>query len=203
MTEGYIKFNCIWERMDLLIPEELFLDLEKERFRLYELGLIGMNPEGIGFGNISVRSGDQKSFIITGSATGQYAKLRQAHYAMVTGYSFEANSISCRGLTKASAESLSHAAVYEAFPEIGAVVHIHCLWLWEKLLNEFPTTSAEIEYGTPEMAIAIKQLASGIKMDDEKVIVMGGHREGILGFGSNLKEATAQLINIYKRYKHD
>lgn len=203
MTEGYIKFNCIWERMDLLIPEELFLDLEKERFRLYELRLIGMNPEGIGFGNISVRSGDQKSFIITGSATGQHAKLQQVHYAMVTGYSFEANSISCRGLTKASAESLSHAAVYEAFPETGAVVHIHCLWLWEKLLNDYPTTSAEIEYGTPEMAIAIKQLASGIKMNDEKVIVMGGHREGILGFGSDLKEATTQLINLYKRYKHD
>jgi ribulose-5-phosphate 4-epimerase/fuculose-1-phosphate aldolase len=122
---------------------------------------------------------------------------------MVTGYSFEANSISCSGLTKASAESLSHAAVYETFPEIGAVVHIHSLWLWEKLRENYPTTSGEIEYGTPEMAIAIKQLASGIKMNDEKVIVMGGHREGILGFGRSLNEATAQILNIYNRYKHD
>ncbi len=183
--------------------EEIFSQLETARTKLYKLGLIGMYPDGIGFGNISVKTGEGSSFIITGSATGQFEKLDQSHYALVTGYDFDKNSISCSGLTKASAESLTHAAVYESLPEIGAVVHVHCLWLWEKLLNNYPTTSDEIEYGTPEMAYAVGKLASEINGRKEKVIVMGGHREGILAFGNNLIEATSQIINIYNQYKHE
>lgn len=200
MTEGYIKFNCNWMQKEFPFQEEIFRQLEFARTKLYALGLIGMYPDGIGFGNISVKSDNSKSFIITGSATGHFEKLDQSHYALVTGYDFEKNSISCTGLTKASAESLTHTAVYESLPEVGAVVHVHCLWLWEKLLNDDPTTSAEIEYGTPEMAYAVGKLASEI---NKKVIVMGGHREGILSFGSNLTEATTEIINIYNRYKND
>jgi len=32
---------------------------------------------------------------------------------------------------------------------------------------------------------------------------MGGHREGILIFGTTLDEATAQIINIYSQYQHE
>ena len=202
MTEGYIKFQCNWENEEIRIPEDLFLSLEKERSRLYKLGLIGMYPDEIGFGNISVRT-EGSSFLITGSATGQFASLDLSHYARVSAYSFSGNSIECKGLTKASAESLTHAAVYEALPEVGAVVHVHCLWLWKKLLNNYPTTSGEIEYGTPEMALAVQSLATGMVMSNEKVIIMGGHREGILSFAKNLEEATTQIIKIYNRYQND
>jgi ribulose-5-phosphate 4-epimerase/fuculose-1-phosphate aldolase len=193
MTEGYIKFNCNWLQEEFSFHEEIYEELETARTKLYALELIGMYPDGIGFGNISVRSGESASFIITGSATGQFENLDQSHYELVTGYDFEKNTISCSGLTKASAESLTHAAIYESLSEVGAVVHVHCLWLWKKLLNDYPTTSAEIEYGTPEMAYAVGKLASEIK---EKIIVMGGHREGILAFGSTLAEATSQIIKI-------
>ena len=202
MTEGYIKFTCNWEKEEIHFPEELFFSLEKERSILYKLGLIGMYPDGIGFGNISVQT-DGGSFLITGSATGQFATLNQSHYSMVSESSFEDNSITCKGLTKASAESLTHAAIYRAIPEVGAVVHVHCLWLWEKLLNHYPTTSGEIEYGTPEMALAVQSLAAEMGMSDENIIIMGGHREGILVFGKNLKEATTQIIEIYNRYQND
>jgi ribulose-5-phosphate 4-epimerase/fuculose-1-phosphate aldolase len=161
-----------------------------------------MYPDGVGFGNISVKTDKGPSFMITGSATGQFAKLQLSHYAVVTEFNFEQNKISCTGQTKASAESLSHAAIYESVPEAGAVVHVHCLWLWEKLLNNYPTTSGEIEYGTPEMAIALQNLISVMKKD-EKLIVMGGHREGILAFGSNLSEATEEIIKIYEHYKNE
>jgi len=203
MTEGYIKFQCVWEQKAIQIQNELFRNLDEERSLLFKLGLIGMYPDGIGFGNISVKSEENASFIITGSATGQFEHLSQSHYALVTGYHFDKNSVTCTGLTKASAESLTHAAVYEVLPEVGSVVHVHCLWLWEKLLNNYATTSKEIEYGTPEMAFAVKSLASKLNQDNEKIIVMGGHREGILAFGSTLKEATAHIINIYNQYKHD
>ena len=49
MTEGYIKFNFNWEQKDILIPAELYKTLEEERTRLYELGLIGVYPDGVGF----------------------------------------------------------------------------------------------------------------------------------------------------------
>jgi len=203
MTEGYIKFNCNWEQKEILIPEHLFQSLEQQRSRLYELDLIGMYSNGIGFGNISVNAVEGKSFFITGSATGQYNKLNKSHYAMVSHYNFTENSISCSGQTKASAESLTHAAIYESSLEIGAVVHVHCLWLWEKLLNTYPTTSVQIEYGTPEMALAVKHLAAPLIPDCEKIIVMGGHKEGILAFGKTLEEATSAIINIYNRYNND
>jgi len=203
MTEGYIKFNCEWEQKEIRIPELVFQTLEEQRTRLFELGLIGMYPDGIGFGNISVKSQTDDSFFITGSATGQYAKLALSHYAKVSAYNFKQNSIDCIGLTKASAESLTHAAIYESGPEVAAVVHVHCLWLWEELLKSYPATSAEIEYGTPEMAFAVKQLATELKYSDEKVIVMGGHKEGILAFGKSLEEVTNTLFNLYNRFRND
>ena len=202
MTEGYIKFNYNWEQKEIRIQDEILGQLQSSRTKLYELGLIGMYPDGIGYGNISVKSGESSSFIITGSATGQYARLDPRHFALVTSYNFARNSISSKGLTKASAESLSHAAVYESLPKVGAVVHVHCLGLWERLLNVIPTTSTEIEYGTPEMARAIQQLIAEMK-GDEKVIVMGGHREGILAFGSNPEEATSEILKIYNQYSND
>jgi len=202
MNEGYIKFNCTWEQKEIHIQDEIFEQLESARTKLYELGLIGMYPDGVGFGNISVFSLESSSFIITGSATGQYVHLEPKHYALVTNYNFARNSIFCTGMTKASAESLSHAAVYESLPNVGAVVHVHCLGLWERLLNVIPTTSDEIEYGTTEMAEAIQQLIAGMNRE-ERVIVMGGHREGILAFGGNLYEATSEIIKIYNQYQND
>jgi len=203
MTEGYIKFQCNWEQKEIPIQEELFQALEQERSQLFKLGLIGMYPDGIGYGNISVKSAENTSFIITGSATGQYAHLEQSHFALVTGYNFEENSVTCEGMTRASAESLTHSAVYEALPEVAAVVHVHCLWLWEKLMNIYPTTSEIIEYGTPEMAYAVKNLIATLNPKQEKIIVMGGHREGILAFGRNLKEATSTIINLFNQNKND
>lgn len=203
MTEGYIKYQCNWQPDEIIIPDKQFEAFTQVRRQLYDLGLIGVYPDGIGFGNISVRENDRKSFFITGSATGRFAELEQKHYARVVDYSFSENSLSCVGLTKASAESLTHAAVYETLPEIGAVVHIHCLWLWKKLLRSYPATSSEIEYGTPEMAVAISQLVSGMKNARQKIVVMGGHEEGILAFGRSLEEATNEILNIYNQYKHD
>lgn len=203
MTEGYIKFNCRWEKQEIQLPAELSSELNAYRTKLRQLNLIGIYPDGIGYGNISVRMEPDNSFLITGSATGQFEQLESRHFAFVSAYSFEENSIQCTGLTKASAESLSHAAVYEAISETGAVVHIHCYWLWEKLLNKYPTTSPEIEYGTPEMALQIVKIASEMKESKQKIIVMGGHREGILSFGPNLHDATNEIIKIFNQYKHD
>ena len=123
MSEGYIKFNCLWEQKEFDLPIEIYTQLESARTQLHNLGLIGMYPNGIGFGNISVRGNSKGSLIISGSATGGLTCLEKSDYAEVTNYNIGENTISCCGLTKASAESLTHAAIYEFLPQIGAVVH--------------------------------------------------------------------------------
>ena len=199
MNEGYIKFECEWVKQKIHVPDHTFISLEKSRTKLHQLALIGMYPDGIGFGNISVRS-EHSGFYITGSATGQFSSLKTEHYAEVLSYNFAQNKLTCIGQTKASAESLTHAAIYEALPDAKAVVHIHSLSLWEKLLNIFPTTAPEIEYGTPEMAEAVFSAAKKLRPANDKIIVMGGHKEGILSFGSNLDEATNQILKIYNQF---
>ncbi|HET6559916.1 MAG TPA: class II aldolase/adducin family protein [Prolixibacteraceae bacterium] len=203
MNEGSIRFNCLWEKGEILLPEETYLQLEASRTRLHELGLIGTYPDGIGYGNLSQRIPGHDFFYISGSGTGAKKRLEVSDYSMVTSFTIPANQLSCRGHTKASSESMTHAALYKALPMSNAVVHIHCLWLWENLLYNYPATSARIEYGTPEMAEAVGRLATEMMGNKEQIIVMGGHREGILAFGDDLGEVTELLIKLYKRYKDD
>jgi Ribulose-5-phosphate 4-epimerase and related epimerases and aldolases len=197
MGEGYIKFECEWIKKEIQIPEDTLISLGRSRKQLYQLELVGMYPDGIGFGNISVRS-IHDTFYITGSATGQFSSLTTEHYAEVLLCNFAQNKLTCIGQTKASAESLTHAAIYEALPEVKTVVHIHSLNIWEKLLNIYPTTAPEIEYGTPEMAEAVFSTAKKMLQSEAKIIIMGGHKEGILSYGNTLDEATNQILKIYK-----
>lgn len=203
MSEGYIKFNCIWTQEEFHFQEDLYFQLEAARSELHRSGLIGRYENGIGFGNLSVKNGLRNEFIISGSATGGLEYLRKSDYSLVTNYEIDQNILYCCGLTQASSESLTHAAVYESLPEIKSVVHVHCGWLWEKLRNVYPTTPDDIEYGTPKMAYAVGTIAKEIRNEKQKIIIMGGHPEGMLSFGDNLKEACTQIINSYNRYKHD
>lgn len=203
MNEGSIRFNCLWEEEEIHFPEDTYGQLEDCRSTLYDLGLIGTYPDGIGYGNLSIRIPGGDFFYISGSGTGAKRRLEASDYSKVTSFDIPSNRLSCRGLTKASSESMTHAALYQALPLAHAVVHIHCLWLWEKLLYNYPATSARIEYGTPEMAEAVGRLAIEMMDNKEQIIVMGGHKEGILAFGSNLKEVTQILVKLYKRFKDD
>ena len=193
MDEGYIKFNCNWIKAapcSTLTIEEI----NSWRDRLYNRGLIGAYPNGIGFGNISIRS-DNNTFIITGSATGILEKLNKDHYVKVNEYDFLQNSLTCTGPIKASSESLTHAVIYENSPETQAVIHIHNLNMWEKYIHKEPTTRSNVSYGTLEMACEIKRLFKETDVALKKFIVMAGHEEGILVFGSSLDEAGKVLFD--------
>jgi len=189
--EGYIKFHCKLIK-DGSPRSGKLTDLNKWRERLYDRGLIGMYDNGVGFGNISKRDG--KEFIVSGTATGGLKKLKPEHYAVVTKYSLEDNSLECRGRVTASSESLTHAAVYAASPGINAVIHIHSLKAWKALINKVPTT-AVVPYGTPEMAYEMLRLFRETDVEKEGLIVMAGHREGILTFGRNLDEAGGIILD--------
>jgi L-ribulose-5-phosphate 4-epimerase len=197
VKEGYIKFNLDWEESDPVIPVEEFISLGTWREVLYNLEMIGVNDQGIGFGNISVRKDRTRNFYITGSATGSIESLGEEHYSLVTGFYIKSNSLSCKGPVKASSESMSHAVVYSTLPEMNAVIHIHHHIFWKNLLKKVPATPEGIEYGTPEMATSIEELLRKPGVADRRVIVMAGHTDGIIFFGTHLDEAGAFILSYF------
>jgi len=172
-------------------------ELNAHRRKLRQLGLIGVDPNGIGFGNLSVRDGATDNFYITGSATGGRRELALADCAKVVACDFERNCVRYEGSALPSSESLSHAAIYKSDVTAGAVIHCHDSKLWAAVLNEAPTTSKTADYGTAEMANEIVQLFT--HTDVPKIIAMAGHEAGILTFGKDLEEAFAALIRERKK----
>lgn len=200
--EGYIKFVLEFKKEDL--PYGFSIGkINNLRTKLHQQKLIGMYPDGIGYGNISCRlEGD--SFLITGSATGQQEKLDVTGYAIVDDFKIAENSLHCRGSLPASSESLSHGALYLANPKINSVIHIHNLELWEWMIADgsYPLTPVDIAFGTPEMALAIQEIGRQSKTPFG-VLVMGGHREGIIAYGTTPLEAYDSLLllmSVSKRH---
>ena len=197
VEEGYVKFNCEWAK-EKPLPLKKLKEINEWRDKLFKLGLIGAYPNGVGFGNISIRQGNSMHFIISGTATGNIANLNEQHYTTVTAFDFERNWLRCSGPIEASSESLTHAAIYQCDKSVNAVIHVHNLALWKKLLERVPTTRKEVEYGTPEMAKEIIRLFKETDVREKKILVMAGHREGVISFGKNLEEAGTILLKYFK-----
>lgn len=189
----YIKFSCERVATEIISFGEL-AELNAYRSKLLDLRLIGVDPNGIGFGNLSVRDGATDKFYITGSATGDIHELTLADCAKVVASDFERNRVRYEGSALPSSESLTHAAIYESDATAGAVIHCHDSKQWAAVLNEAPTTSKAAEYGTPEMANEIMQLFTRTDVQSRKIIVMAGHEAGIVTFGKDLEEAFAVLM---------
>jgi ribulose-5-phosphate 4-epimerase/fuculose-1-phosphate aldolase len=194
----YVKFTS--ER----VTSELgsfsgFAEFNTYRRKLLELRLIGADSKGAGFGNLSMRDGATKNFYITGSATGRVWELTPANYTKVVAYDFERNRLSYEGSTIPSSESLTHAAIYESDASVGAVIHCHDLTLWTAILNQAPTISKAVKYGTAEMAYEVMRLFELTDLRSGKIFVMAGHEGGIVTFGSDLEEAFAVLMREWKK----
>ena len=189
IDEGYIKFQCFWDKEGLGIkkfPKELL----SWRDEMYKLGLIGHDiVHNVGFGNIS-------KILISGTQTGEIENIRPEHFALVTGYDIDKNELHCKGLIKASSESMTHAVIYEEDLTIQAVIHIHNKELWERHMNHFPTTQKDVPYGTPEMAYEMCRLFKESNVKTSKTIVMAGHEDGIITFGGSLKEAGQKILDL-------
>jgi ribulose-5-phosphate 4-epimerase/fuculose-1-phosphate aldolase len=109
--EGIIKFKCNWIE-EKPLPDACIEKLNDWRNRLYALGLVGVTEDGIGYGNMSLRFGEDQ-FIITGSGTGRLPNLSPMHYTKVIASDFDQNSLTTAGPIVASSESLTHAAIYQ------------------------------------------------------------------------------------------
>ncbi len=194
--EGIVKFNCYWSQSGPVISDEQFEIINYWREVLFNMDLIGAYENGVGFGNISMRTGPGNQFIITGSSTGDIPELDPGHYVKVISFNIDENAVQCIGPLKASSESLTHAAIYMSDPDINAVVHVHSIDLWNKLIHKVPTTNPGMDYGTMGLAKDILRLFKEPDVYEKRLIVMAGDRAGILTFGHDMDEA----INVLMQY---
>jgi ribulose-5-phosphate 4-epimerase/fuculose-1-phosphate aldolase len=185
---GAVKFNYESFGGELaLFPG--FEELNATRQKLRRQGLLGVDDHGIGFGNVSVRDGATSSFYITGSGTGALPELTLDDYAKVIAWDFERNWLRCEGRVIASAESLTHAAVYSMDADARVVLHGHGERLWRNLRQRDCATNEDVAYGTAEMAREVQRLFRETDVRSRKVFAMAGHTNGIVAFGRNFAEA--------------
>lgn len=193
MSEGVIRFSLNWEEKEL---EQIDVSLSFQQWRkwLYSMNWIGLTEDNIGYGNLSIRK--EQGFLITGSGTGAFDTLTKNQYAFVPSWNIEKNTVDCVGKIKASSESLSHAAVYEALPQMGAVIHIHDSEYWKLMVERVPlqTTTKNAEYGTVELAKEIKSRCLQNLESTGSVLALGGHEDGILAYAKTMNEAVLILL---------
>ncbi len=196
LDEGIIKYQSHWSPGP--VPDaKAAHQLEQYRRPLFAANLVGHHKElDVGYGNISVRCGEPGQFLITGTQTGHIETTGEEHYSLVTGYDIERNEVSCTGPAQASSEAMTHAAIYELDPSISAVVHVHSEQLWKQHLNNLPTTSPDVAYGTPDMARELQRLYFDSAFSSQGIAVMGGHEEGLISIGESLQQATTRILSV-------
>jgi ribulose-5-phosphate 4-epimerase/fuculose-1-phosphate aldolase len=200
-TEGVIKY-LLHHTNSPLSNNITLAELNAWRTIMFKLNLIGQDVQrydSYGFGNISLRlQTPDLQFIISGTQTGHLAVLSRSDYCLVTQASPKTNTIVSCGETKPSSEALTHASVYLQSPNIQAVIHVHCpeIWRHTKQLN-LAHTSADVAYGTPEMAEAVTQLFQTEYWQQTAVFTMLGHEDGVVAFGNSLQEAACVLITQF------
>ena len=195
--EGVVKYSLTYESADLMTAA-MIQELNPWRKILFQLALIGQDPSrygGLGFGNVSRRSGESNAFVVTGTQTGHLPDLDSSHYCLVTDCDTKNNHLLAKGSVKPSSEALTHAAFYQADTRINCVFHAHSPDIWNRAEElAIQTTPEHIAYGTPEMAQEVSRLLKEGRFSKNKILIMKGHKDGVISFGANEEEAGASLI---------
>ncbi|WP_374087821.1 class II aldolase/adducin family protein [Methylomicrobium lacus] len=177
-----------------------FADLNAWRSLLWRLGVIGQDDArygGLSYGNLSLRS-DAGGFWITGTQTGHLPQLTAEHYAWVRRARPDENYLAAEGPLPPSSEALTHAAIYQAAPTVRCVAHGHSPEIWRHAESlGLPCVAADIAYGTPAMAQAVSALAQSHQ--EQGVIVMLGHQDGLLTYGQTPEQACWLMTRCLAR----
>ncbi|QXP84684.1 class II aldolase/adducin family protein [Methylococcus sp. Mc7] len=196
-SEGVTKYRLIFTPASPPSTDQI-RELNAWRSIIRMLGLNGRDPErygGLAYGNVSLRlPGGGIRFLISGTQTGGRIHLTSGDYCEVHGFDLEANQLEASGPVPPSSEALTHAAVYRAQPAWRCVMHAHSPEIWRHAGRlGLPATPPEIDYGTPEMALAVEAIAAGPGVP---LIAMLGHADGIIAYGRTV-EATARILISY------
>ena len=200
--EGVIKFQLEFS----LAPAPAWgtlADLNAWRKLLYMTGLIGQEAGlygGYAYGNVSVRLPDDSktakpAFVICGTQTGGMSELSAEQYTTVLSCNYRENKVVAQGPVRPSSEAMSHSMIYQQDADIGCVLHAHSPAIWshaDKL--GIPITAANIPYGTPQMADAVKTLFLHSNLSQQRIFSMAGHEDGIISFGANPDAAGSVML---------
>jgi hypothetical protein len=192
-TDGVILYHNEHETTPPL-EHDLLAPLMAWRDRCRAAGLIGVDDDGIGYGNISVRAAE--GFIISGTQSGAIERLGPEGYALVRDVEIERSVVRTSGPIAPSSEALTHAMFYRVDATIGAVIHFHHHSLWERLKREAPTSADGVGYGTPAMAAEVARLWRESDLTRRRVMAMAGHDGGAIVIGGDLDEAGARALAL-------
>lgn len=205
--EGIIKYQCDFTLAPAL-PVEQISELNAWRKLMVITGLIGQDPNrygGYGYGNISCRMDTKERanrrhpFVITGSQTGGKRDLRTEDYVVVTACYAAENRLEAEGPIQPSSESLTHGAVYALDSHILWVVHAHSPEIWHNAEALGVPMTANVPYGSPEMAEEVGRLYRESDMPQKRIFGMLGHEDGIVTFGNTAEEAGFTMLQYLVR----
>lgn len=198
--EGVVKYQAVHRTEELPDWAEIG-DIQHWFAYARKHHLVGRDPqryEGAAYGNISQRvvSG---GFLVTGSQTGGLDRLDRRHISWVQQVDTAANRVISLGPIAPSSEAMTHDEVYRWRPEMNFVIHVHSPSIWQHAeALGLPITDPRAAYGTPQMALAVKQLLTGLSLGQSGAVSMGGHLDGVLIFGVTPQRAGERLQELVR-----
>jgi len=197
-SEGYVKYTAVHTTAPA-IEAPHWAELNNARTQLHRLGLVGVTPQGIGFGNVSIRFQGEE-FLISGTATGASPELNAAEYCLVNSFDLAQNRIVSIGPVQASSEAMTHGAVYQSCSGAHCVMHIHCGAIFKGMIRDgCPATVENAAYGTPEIALALAECVQELGTD-EGAVVLAGHDEGVIVWGPTVERALQLIQSLHNKY---
>ncbi|MBL66909.1 MAG: hypothetical protein CMO74_00435 [Verrucomicrobiales bacterium] len=181
---------------DAVAEQELLATYDSRQF-------IGSN------GNVSQRH-PEGGFLITGTQLRTKLGLGPADFVHITGYEKTDTSYTAQyhGTRLPSSESLMHWHLYESFPEIGAVVHVH--EFNDRLYGDrtrWPDLKvAETARSGAPGTIDLGEVAREAFADTTHYVILKDHvppwdqhRTGAVALGRTLAEAVARTLHIHEQ----
>ncbi|MEO1081062.1 MAG: class II aldolase/adducin family protein [Pseudomonadota bacterium] len=200
-AEGVIQFAYTLEPGAATIATPLLAELRAWRSILRDLELLGEDPQrygGFGYGNLSLRC-SRSDFVITASQSSGEATLEPQDLVQISEVDFATFRVRAWGSRPPSSESLTHAMLYAADDTVQVVFHVHSPEIWNaSQILDLPATAAEVPYGTPEMAEAVRALMAGLPRRP-LLFVTEGHEDGVFAVGATPNECGSQLVSCLAR----
>jgi L-fuculose-phosphate aldolase len=186
MPEGYVgaKFRTVFAGRESPCDARLG-ELVSWCRRFAGLGIVGK-----AMGNVSFRTAN--GFVISPTATDPVG-ITGEQFVEVLKIDIARRELTVRGAGEPSSESMMHAAVYAARPEINAVFHAHSdglLAAAERL--GLAVTEREQPYGTPELAAEIVKI-----LNRHYFFIIRNH--GFVALGKTIGEAGWRMEKMLAR----
>lgn len=150
-----------------------------------QLGVVGDTV-----GNLSART--PAGFLINRTA-GDLRTITPGEFVEVLQADIAGRALTVAGAYEPSSESMMHAGIYAARPDVNAVFHGHSAPLLEAAERlRIPVTQHEQPYGTPELVAELLQV-----LGDHDFVVIRNH--GFVSLGRTMADAGRSLETVLER----